>query len=85
MEDMPMGKGVEPFNLKQELITNRPRITGPQLLQLSPKIQKEWGRLVSIRQSTKTVHYAGVVRVKERKDIRPTIPLSIKGYIVVLE
>ena len=82
MEDMPMGKGVEPFDLKQELITNGPRITWPQLLQLSPKIRKEWGRLASIRQSTKTVHYAGVVRVKERKDIRPTIPVSIKGYIV---
>ena len=65
MEDMPMGKGVEPFDLKQELITNGPRITWPQLLQLSPKILKEWGRLASIRQSTKTVHYAGVVRVKE--------------------
>ena len=43
MEDMPMGKGVEPFDLKQELITNGPRITWPQLLQLSPKIRKEWG------------------------------------------
>ena len=76
MEDMPMGKGVEPFDLKQELIINGPRITWPQLHHPgllidsgSPKIRKEWGRLASIRQSTKTVHYAGVVRVKERKDI----------------
>ena len=82
MEDMPMGKGVEPFDLKQELITNGPRITWPQLLQLSPKIRKEWGRLASIHQSTKIVHYAGVIRVKERKDIRPTISVTMKGLII---
>ena len=82
MEDMPMGKGVEPFDLKQEFITNGPRITWPQLLQLSPKIRKEWGRLTSIHQSTKTVHYAGVVRVKEQKDIRPVISVTMKGLLI---
>ena len=41
MEDMPMEKEVELFNVQQELITNGPRITWPQLLQLSPKIRKE--------------------------------------------
>ena len=61
MEDMPMGKGVELFNVKQELITNGPRITWPQLLQLSPKVRKEWGQLASIHQSTKIVHYVGSV------------------------
>ena len=28
------------------------------------------------------MHYARVIRVKEREDILPTIPISIKGYIV---
>ena len=41
MVDMPMGKGVEPFDLKPKFITNGPWITWPQILQLSPKIQKE--------------------------------------------
>ena len=27
IDDMPMGKGVEPFDLKQKLIFNGPRIT----------------------------------------------------------
>ena len=82
MEDLLIGRGVDPFNLKQELISSGPRITWPQLLQLSPTIRKEWGRLASIRQSTKTLHYVSILQVKERKDIRPTIPVTIKGYLI---
>ena len=70
------GERSELFNVKQELITNGAQITWLQLLQLSPKIRKEWGRLESIRQSTKIVHYA------ERKDIRPTISVTMKGLII---
>ena len=80
MEDIRMGEGVESFNSKHELISSGPRITWPQLLQLSPILRKEWGRLASIRQSRKTVHYVGFVRVEDRKDICPTIPVSIKGF-----
>ena len=80
MEDIPMGEGVEAFNLRHELVSSGPRITWPQLLKFSPTLQKDWGRLVSIRQSRKTVHYVGIVRVEDRKDIRPTIPVSIKGF-----
>ena len=82
MEDLLIGRGVDPFNLKQELISSGPRITWLQLLQLSPTIRKEWGRLASIRQSTKTLHYVSILQVKERKDIRPTIPVTIKGYLI---
>ena len=49
IDDMSMGKGVEPFDLKQELISSGPRITWPQLLQLSPSLRKEWGCLSSIQ------------------------------------
>ena len=80
MEDISMGEGVEASNLKHELISSGPRITWPQLLQLSPKLRKEWGRLASICQSQKTVHYVGIVRVEDRKDIRPTNPVSIEGF-----
>jgi hypothetical protein len=80
MEDILMGEGVEAFNLKHELISSGTRITWPQLLQLSPTLRKEWGHLASICQSRKTVHYVGIVRVEDRKDIRPTIPVSIKGF-----
>ena len=61
MVDIPIGAGVEAFNLKPELISSGPRITWPQLLQLSSTLRKEWGRLASIRKSRKTVHYVGIL------------------------
>ena len=67
IDDMPMGKGVEPFDLKQELISSGPRITWPQLLQLSPSLRKEWGCLSSLQMSIRTLHYAGVVQVKDQR------------------
>ena len=82
MEDMPMGKGVELFNVKQELITNGPRITWPQLVQLSPKIKKERGRGSCIKPSIKTLHGTRIVEVKDRKDIQPTISVTVKGLLV---
>ena len=81
IDDMRMGKGVELFDLKQELISSGPRITWPQLLQLSQSLGNEWGRLSSIRNSIRMLHYAGVVHVKDRNDIRPTIPATIKGFL----
>ena len=46
-----------------------------ELVSSGPRI-----RLKSIRQSRKIVHYVGIVQVEDRKDIRPTIPVSIKGF-----
>ena len=43
-------------------------------------ITKGVGELASIRQSQKTVHYVGIVRVEDRKDICSTILVSIKGF-----
>ena len=54
IDDMLMGKGMEPFDLKQKLISGGPHIPWPQLLQLSPSLKKEWGRVSSIQQSIKT-------------------------------
>ena len=33
-------------------------------------------------ESIRMYHYAGVVQVKDRKDIRPTIPVTIKGFLI---
>ena len=54
LEDILMGKGMEVFSLKQELVSSGPRITWLQLPQLSPSVWKEWGRLMSIFHSERT-------------------------------
>ena len=57
-----VGKCVEPFDLKQELISSGPRITWSQLLQLFSSLKKEWGRVSSIQQSIKILHYGGLCK-----------------------
>ena len=55
------GKGVKPFNLEQELISSGQHITWSQLLQISPSLKKEWGRVSSMQQIIKTLHDAKIV------------------------
>ncbi|KAH7278064.1 hypothetical protein KP509_38G022200 [Ceratopteris richardii] len=47
MEDFPLGKGIEPYDLIEDISTQKPNITWPQLLQLSSKTRREWSKLVS--------------------------------------
>ena len=82
IDDMPMGKDVELFDLKQKLIFSGPRITWPQLRQLYPTLKREWGGVSSI-QSIKELHCAKIVQVKNRKDIRPTISVTINGLLIM--
>ncbi|KAH7289122.1 hypothetical protein KP509_31G059100, partial [Ceratopteris richardii] len=45
MEDFPLGKGIEPYDLIEDISTQKPNITWPQLLQLSSKTRREWSKL----------------------------------------
>ena len=56
IDDMPMGKSVEPFDFKQELIFSGLRITWPQLLQLSPTLKNECGRVSSVQINIMILH-----------------------------
>ena len=77
IDDMPMGKCVELSDLKQELISSGRHITWARLLRISPSLKKEWGRVSSIRQSIKTLHFE---QVKDQKDIRLTISITVKVF-----
>ena len=74
MEDLPIGRGVDPFNLKQELISSGPRITWPHT--------EGMGTTSKHTTKYKDPTLCGHVQVKVRKDIRPTIPVTIKGYLI---
>ncbi|KAH7387479.1 hypothetical protein KP509_16G024900 [Ceratopteris richardii] len=45
MEDFPLGKGIKPYDLSEDISTQKPNITWPQLLQLSSKTKREWSKL----------------------------------------
>lgn len=80
MEDFPLGKDLEPYDLLRDLQTQKPNISWPQLMHLSSKIRHQWPRVVSTR----------VPRKKEGKslkslstrnpiDIEPIVEAYIKG------
>ncbi|KAH7291949.1 hypothetical protein KP509_29G043000 [Ceratopteris richardii] len=51
MEDFPLGKDIEPYDLIEDISTQKPNITWPQLLQLSSKTRRERSKLVSTRRA----------------------------------
>ena len=51
--DFPLGQGTLTYDLLTDLREKTAQITFGQLLALSPKLRKEWGKLASIRESTK--------------------------------
>ena len=51
IEDFPLGKGRESYDLIEDLGNQRPNITYPQLLELSPSLRKQWSKIASTRKS----------------------------------
>lgn len=51
IQDFPLGKGHESYDLAEDLGNHKPNITYPQLLELSLFLRKQWSKLVSTRKS----------------------------------
>ena len=49
MNDFPMGKDLEPYNILEDLQVQKPNITWSQLLQVAPKVRCQWPKIVSTR------------------------------------
>ena len=49
IKDVPLGQGSEPYNLLEDVVNQGPKLSWPQLLQLSPKMRRQWSRMVSIK------------------------------------
>ncbi|KAH7428075.1 hypothetical protein KP509_10G074400 [Ceratopteris richardii] len=77
MEDFPLGKGIEPYDLIEDISTQKPNITWPQLLQLSSKTRREWSKLVSTRRAkNKEIN---LIRANACDDVVPTVDAYVKG------
>ena len=44
LHDFPLGEKAEPYDLIKDVMTQRPQITWPQLLHLSPKMCLQWAK-----------------------------------------
>ena len=77
IKDFPLGAGSEAYNLLEDVSNQGPKMSWPQLLQLSPKMRRQWSKMVSIRKpkvvgSISTLH----------KDILPIVKAQIKGQSI---
>ncbi|MCO5610888.1 hypothetical protein L7F22_065130 [Adiantum nelumboides] len=80
IDDFPLGKNLEPYEMVEDLKSQRPNITWPQLMHLSSSIRCQWPKLASTRipkkRKEKVVKY---IKSNTPKDIEPIVDAYIKG------
>ena len=47
IKDFPLGEREEPYNMIEDVCSQGPKLTWPQLLHSSPKIRRQWLKMVS--------------------------------------
>ena len=46
IKDFPLGEKEEPYSLVEDVCSQGPKLTWPQLLHLSPKMRRQWSKMV---------------------------------------
>ena len=46
IKDFPLGEREEPYNMVEDVCNQGPKLTWPQLLHLSPKMRRQWSKMV---------------------------------------
>ena len=62
IKDFPLGEREEPYNMIEDMSSQGPKLTWPQLLHLSPKMRWQWSKMVM---STHTTKGNGLCRSQE--------------------
>ena len=75
IKDFALGSKEEPYDLVEDVSSQGPKLTWPQLLHLSPRIRQQWSKMVS----TRTPKVLGAVEAKKEEDVLPIIEAYIKG------
>ncbi|MCO5602969.1 hypothetical protein L7F22_057111 [Adiantum nelumboides] len=77
IKDFPLGAATEAYDLLEDVSSQGPKLSWPQLLHLSPKMRRQWSRLVSTRKP----RLVGAITAQP-KDILPIVKAQIKGKSV---
>ena len=75
IKDFLLGSKEEPYDLVEDVSSQGPKLTWPQLLHLSPKMRRQWSKMVS----TRTSKVMGAVEAKKEEDVLPILESYIKG------
>ena len=77
IDDFPLGKGSNAYNLVVDVRPQGPNITWPQLLHVLPKLRRQWSKVVSTRRGI--IQPINLVGSKKTQDMEPIIEACIKG------
>ena len=75
IKDFLFGSKEEPYDLVEDVSSQGPKLTWPQLLHLSLKMRRQWSKMVS----THTSKVMGAVGAKKEEDVLPLLEAYIKG------
>ena len=74
IKDFLLGSKEEPYDLVEDVCSQGPKLTWPQLLHLSPKMRQQW----SIMVSTCTSKVMGAIEAKREEDVLPVLEAYLK-------
>ncbi|MCO5584498.1 hypothetical protein L7F22_038426 [Adiantum nelumboides] len=81
LHDFPLGHGMSPYNLIEDLQAKGPSISWPQFFALCPQVRREMAKAINTRIPKKKGNVVRIAPV-EMEDIVPTIDCFIKGTLV---
>ena len=75
IKDFQLGLKEEPYDLVKDVSSQGPKLSWPQFLHLSPKMRRQWSKMVS----TQTSKVMGSLEAKRESDVLPILEAFIKG------
>ena len=75
IKDFPLGSKEDPYDLVKDVSSQGTKLSWPQFLHLSPKMRRQWSKMVSTRMSK----VMGSVEAKRESDVLPVLEAYIKG------
>ncbi|MCO5557881.1 hypothetical protein L7F22_011453 [Adiantum nelumboides] len=71
--DFPLGEGQPNYNLRADLVGRKADVTFGQLMEMCPRLKRQWKRMVNPMKNEPTKGYVRVLSLNELPDICPTI------------
>ena len=65
IKDFQLGSKEEPYDLVKDVSSQGPKLSWPQFLHLSPKMRRQWSKMVS----TRAPKVMGSIRAKREGDV----------------
>ncbi|MCO5555565.1 hypothetical protein L7F22_009110 [Adiantum nelumboides] len=80
IDDFLLGKNLEPYDMVEDLKSQRPNITWPQLMHLSSSIRRQWPKLANTRiPKRRKEKVVKSIKSNTLKDIEPIVDAYVKG------